>query len=56
MKAIVYAPTDEKSIRKMQEQLAKIHADAFMNQLNSLHISYDEKIKIMKELKAEISN
>lgn len=50
LKGILYLPNDEK-YKEMQKQMAEIGADVLMSKINALHISYDDKKKILNELK-----
>jgi uncharacterized FAD-dependent dehydrogenase len=46
-------PSEEK-LNEFQIEMAKIQADVVLSKLNELHISTDDKKKILKELKQEL--
>lgn len=53
MKIIIHLPKDEKALKKLQMKFAEIHADSVIKKLNSLPISYEQKLRIIQELKEE---
>lgn len=50
MNVIVHLPSAEKQ-KEFQKELAEFHSVAVLSKLNALHISQNEKKKILKELK-----
>jgi uncharacterized FAD-dependent dehydrogenase len=53
LKVILHLPSEEK-LNEFQFGIAKIQADIVLLKLNGLHISTDDKKKILKELKQEL--
>jgi len=47
---IVHLPSAEKQ-KEFQKELSEFHAAAVISKLNAIHISLNEKKKILKELK-----
>ncbi len=50
MNVIVHLPSAEKQ-KEFQKELSEFHAAAVISKLNAIHISLNEKKKILKELK-----
>ncbi len=53
MNVIVHLPSTEKQ-KEFQKELSEFHAAAVISKLNAVHITLNEKKKILKELKTEI--
>lgn len=50
----VYLPNNDEQIMQLSKQLATIAANTIMSKLNSLHITKEEKKKILIDLKDSI--